>query len=42
MSDFENLKKEFSSKEEFNSSLTTEKLVTKNLNMFLMFGINLK
>ena len=29
-------------KEKFNSSLTDKKLVTKNMNMFLMFGTNLK
>ena len=42
MYDFEKFKEELSSKEKFYSLLTGKKLVTKNTNMFLMFGTNLK
>ena len=38
MSDFEKFKEELSSKEKCYSSLTDEKLLTKNMKMFLMFG----
>ena len=38
MRDFEKFKEKSPIKERFYSSLTTEKLVTKNMNMFLMFG----
>ena len=41
MSDFRKFKEELPSKEKFYSSLTVKK-VTKNMNLFLMFGINLK
>ena len=43
MSDFERFKEDFLSKEKFYNSLTDKKkLVIKNMNMFLRFGINLK
>ena len=42
MSNFEKFNKQLSSKEKFYSSLTCKKIMTKKLNMFLMFGINLK
>ena len=43
MNDFENSKEKYPSKEYFHSSLARKKkLVTKNMNMFLMFGIHLK
>ena len=42
MNDFEKFKEESVSKEKFYSSLADKKLVTKNMNMFLMFGINFK
>ena len=42
MSDFENFKKELTSKEKFYSSLTGKKIVAKNIKMFLKFGTNLK
>ena len=41
MGDFEKFKEELQSKEKFYSSLTGKKLVIKNMNMFLMFEINL-
>ena len=41
MSDFEKFKEYFPSKEKFYSALTGKKR-TKNMNMFLMFVINLK
>ena len=41
MSDFEKFKEELPSKGEFYNSLTNKKLVTKNINMFLMSGTNL-
>ena len=40
MSDFEKFKEELSSKEKCYSSITDEKLLTKNMKMFLMFGKN--
>ena len=40
MSNFENFKEELPSIEKFYSSLTGKKLVTKKINMFLMFGKN--
>ena len=42
MGDFEKFKEQLQSKEKFYSSLTGKKLVTKNMNMFLMFETNLK
>ena len=42
MNDFEKFKEKLPSKEKFYSLLTDRKLLTKNMNMFLMFGINLK
>ena len=42
MSNFEKFKEELPSKEKFYSSLTDRKISAKNMNMFLMFGINLK
>ena len=42
MSNFENFKEELPNKEKFYSSLTGKKLVTKKINMFLMFGKNCK
>ena len=42
MSDFEKFKEKFLSKERFSSSLIGKKLIAKNINMFLMFGTNLK
>ena len=42
MSNFEKFKEKLSSKEKFCSSLTVKKLLTNNMNMFLMFGNNLK
>ena len=42
MSDFEKFKEQLPSKENFYSLLTVKKLVTKNMNMFLRFGINFK
>ena len=42
MSDFEKFKEQLPSKENFYSLLTVKRLVTKNMNMFLRFGINFK
>ena len=42
MSDFEKLKEQLPSKEKFYSSLIGKKLVTEKINMFLIFGTNLK
>ena len=42
MSDSEKFKEHLTSKEKFYSSLTGKKIVTKNINMFLRFGTNLK
>ena len=47
MSNFQNFKEVLTSKETFYSSLTNRsdkiyELVTKNMNLFLMFGMNLK
>ena len=42
ISDFEKFKEELPGKEMFYSSLTDKNLVTKNINMFLMFGRYLK
>ena len=42
ISDFEKFKEELPSKEKFYSSLTDRKIMTKNMNMFLKLGINLK
>ena len=42
MSEFETFKEELPSKEMFYSFLISKMLLTKNMNMFLMFGINLK
>ena len=42
MSDFEKFKEPLPSKEKFYSSLTGKKIVTKNMNMLLRFGTNLK
>ena len=42
MSDFKKFEEQLPRKENFYSSLTSKKLVAKNMNMFLMFGINLK
>ena len=42
ISDFEKFKEELPGKEMFCSSLTDKNLVTKNINMFLMFGRYLK
>ena len=42
MSDFKKFKEQLPSKEKFYGSLTGKKLVTKNMNMFLRFGTNLK
>ena len=42
MSDFEKFKEQLPSKEKFYSSLTGKKLVTKDMDMFLRFGTNLK
>ena len=42
VADFEKFKDKLPIKEKFYSSLTNKKMVTKNLIMFLMFGINLK
>ena len=42
MSNFEKFKEELPSKEKFYSSLTDRKISAKNMNMFLMFGTNLK
>ena len=42
MSDFEKLKEQLPSKERFYSLLIGKKLVTEKINMFLMFGANLK
>ena len=41
MGDFEKFKEQLQRKEKFYSSLTGKKLVIKNMNMFLMFEINL-
>ena len=38
----EKFKEELCSKETFYSSLTKKIIMPKNMNMFLMFGINLK
>ena len=42
MSDFEKFKEKLPNKKSFIVLSLTEKLITKNTNMFLMFGINLK
>ena len=47
MSDFQKFKEALTNKEKFYSSLTNRsdkvyELVTKNMNLFLMFGMNLK
>ena len=42
ISDFEKFKEELPGKEIISSSLTDKNLVTKNINMFLMFGRYLK
>ena len=43
MSDFGKFKEDLPSKERFYSSFNGKKiLMTKNMNMFLMFGINLE
>ena len=42
MSDFEKFKEQLPNKEKFYSSLIGKKLVTEEINMFLMFGTNLK
>ena len=42
ISDFEKFKEELPSKEKFCGSLTDRKIMTKNMNMFLKLGINLK
>ena len=42
MSDFEKFERELPSKEKFYSSLTGKKLVTKIMNIFLRFALNLK
>ena len=42
MSDFEKFKVEFPSKEKFNSFLTEKKIVSKEYELLLMFGTNLK
>ena len=42
ISDFEKFKEELPSKEKFYGSLTDRKIMTKNMNMFLKLGINLK
>ena len=42
MSDFEKFKQELSRKEKFDSFLKGEKLLAKNMNMFVRFGANFK
>ena len=42
MTDFEKFKEELPSKENFYGSLTNRKLLTKHMNMLLMFEKNLK
>ena len=42
MSGFEKFKEQLPNKEKFCSTLTGKKIVTKNMNMFLRFGTNLK
>ena len=42
MTDFEKFKEELPSKENFYSSLTNRKLLTKHMNMLLMFEKNFK
>ena len=42
MTNFEKIKEELPSKGNFYSLLTDKKLVTKNMNLFLMFGKKLK
>ena len=42
MSDFENLKEKFPSKEKFYSLLTVKELMVMNMNMLLKFGMHLK
>ena len=42
MSDFWKFKEELPSKEKFYSSLTSRKVVTKNMNIFWKFGVHLK
>ena len=42
MSDFEKFQEKFPSKEMFYSYYLIEALLTNNMNMFSMFGINLK
>ena len=42
MTDFKKFKDKLPSKENLYSSFTSKKLVTKNMIMCLMFGINLK
>ena len=42
MTDFKKFKEESRTKEKFYSSLTVNKIVTKNMIMFLTFEINLR
>ena len=42
MKDFEKFKEQLPNKDECQSSLIGEKVVTKMMNVFLKFGINLK
>ena len=42
MRDFEKFKEELPRKEKFYSSLTSNEIVIKNMNMFLRFGIHFK
>ena len=42
MSGFEKFKEQLPNKETFYSLLISKQLVKKNINMFLMFGTNLK
>ena len=42
MEDFEKFKEQLPNKDECHSSLTGDKVVTKMMNVFLKFGINLK
>ena len=42
MNDFEKFKEELPSRKRFYSLLLSKKIVTKSMNMFLRFGINLK
>ena len=41
MTDFKKFKEQLPSKEKFYSSLTGKKIVTKNMIMFLRFGIKI-